>query len=150
MGRRRKSEAQKNLEHLRRRILKAQASPQGQWVKFRLKVRDVEWQYISGEDFLGLCNRYKHDGKEKLEDELYFTYGPPLFLLYYKYLFAIKKPERAIPQLMSIQLPKPLKKLTSEAFLELVSKLAEKQEMKNQRDNASSQLYPESFSDEVD
>jgi hypothetical protein len=130
MGRRKKSEAQKNLEHLRRRILKAQASPQGQWVKFRLKVRDVDWRYISGEDFLGLCNLYKHDGKAKLEEYLSSTYGTPLFIFYYKYLYAIKKPERAIPQLMPIQLlPKPLKKLSSEAFLKLVSELLKKRDL---------------------
>jgi hypothetical protein len=89
-------------------------------------VRGVDWQSIGKENFAGLCNQYKYYGKAKFMAELSRTYGLPIPSLQKNYIYAIEKSETVIHTLPSIQLPKPLKKISSEAFLELVSKLAEK------------------------
>ena len=124
MGRRRKSEEQKRLDWWEKRYRNASSSVKGTYVKFRLKVRGIDWKQLKREEFVGFCNCLKYNGKEVLEKQLYQSFGLPKYLLEYETLCAIEKPETTIHQCRPLDMLKPLriKKLDAKALLDFVSK----------------------------
>jgi hypothetical protein len=127
MGRVKKSETLKRSEWLDRKTVKASASPKGKYVILRLKVRGVNWQRISRENFVGFCNLLNNKGKERLERDLSETYGYPIWYLEYDHIQIIKNPEIVIHQFCPIKLLKPLKikKIEPKALLEYISKISQ-------------------------
>jgi hypothetical protein len=130
LGRRKRTEEQRRMAWLQRRILKAEASPRGRYVKSQLKKRGVDWQSVGGEKFMDFCYQYKRYGKEQFEQELTLRYGSPKPCLH-DYVNAIEKSESHIHQLKPIPQWKSIEELDEEAFLKLVSELLEEAEHSN-------------------